>query len=103
MSTRRMTAKQRADAFLEPIVKAALARRGMKKQLAEALRKRTGEPVPRERVERWLKTDPEKRQQPLLGSGLLLLEEFGRIMQSEDVEVVDGKAFLKYKKQKTKR
>lgn len=81
MSTRRTTTpKQRSDAFLEPIVKGCLARRGMKKQLAAALSKRTGEPVPRERVERWLKTDPEKRQQPLLGSGLLLMEEFAAVI-----------------------
>lgn len=89
MSTRRTTTpKQRSDAFLEPIVKGCLARRGMKKQLAAALSKRTGEPVPRERVERWLKTDPEKRQQPLLGSGLMLKEEFDRLVGAESLRPV---------------
>jgi hypothetical protein len=78
-STKRTTPKQRSDVFLQPIAEAAGALRGSKKQLAAALSKRTGESVPRERVERWLKKDPAKRQQPLLGSGLLLLEEFNKL------------------------
>jgi hypothetical protein len=81
---RTTTPKQMSDAFLEPIVKAALERRGTKKQLAAALSKRTGEHVPREQVERWLKTDPAKRQQPLLGSALLLKEEFDKLTNNNN-------------------
>jgi len=78
-----MTPKQMSDAFLQPIAETAASLRGSKKQLAAMLSERTGESVPRERVERWLKKDPSKRQQPLLGSGLLLKEEFDKLMKNQ--------------------
>jgi hypothetical protein len=72
------TPKQRSDEFLEPLVRAA-DEYGAKEKLREAMEERTGEPVARERIERWLHRDPARRQQPLLGNGLLLMEVFEKI------------------------
>lgn len=73
------TPKDVSDAFLDPIAEAAANDRGSKQALRRALSERTGEEVPRERVERWLHIDRSKRQQPLLGSGLLLAEEAAKL------------------------
>jgi hypothetical protein len=77
------TPEEASNAFLQPIAEAAAEVHGSKKRLAEALTERTGQPVPRGRVERWLNKDPGKRQQPLLGSGLLLAEEAARLLAEQ--------------------
>jgi hypothetical protein len=51
------------------------------------LTKRTKKSWRRENIERWLHEDPEKRTQPLLGVGLLLVE-----IGNEYIAEVNGKA-----------
>ena len=82
----KMTPKQAADDFLKEIIDATGKQYGSKKKLAEALTRRTGQPVPRDTIERWLHKDPKKRQQPLLGSGLLLALVFHELKQRKEIE-----------------
>ncbi len=69
---------ERANAFLAPVIDGT-ADYGAKKRLAAAMAVETGEPVSRFTLERWLARDPKKRQQPLLGNGLLLRETFNKL------------------------
>jgi hypothetical protein len=75
------TPKQASDEYLEEMAAFVNATYGAKKSMADALSARTGEDVARERIERWLHRDPEQRQQPLLGSALLLREVFSEVKQ----------------------
>lgn len=63
-----------ANKQLEPIIKFAHANRGTINALQQRLTKRTKKQWRRENIERWLHEDPDKRTQPLLGVGLLLVE-----------------------------
>lgn len=79
------TPKERADEFLADIVEVTSGIYGSKEKIRQAMEARTGEPVPRERIERWLHTDPAKRKQPLLGNGLLLREIFDNLTKRKEL------------------
>jgi hypothetical protein len=64
-------ATKRANDFLEPIIDGTSGY-GEKKRLAEKFSERTGQPISKSSLERWLHKNPKKRQQPLLGNGLIL-------------------------------
>ena len=76
MSEMKKAAKQRANEFLQPVIDDVNGpdSYGAKSELTEDLENVTGEPVGRHKIERWLHPDPERRVQPGLGSGLLLVE-----------------------------
>lgn len=71
-------ARKLANEFLQPVIDGTTGY-GQKKRLADALSEATGTPVSRTTVERWLHPDPAKRQQPLLGGGLLVRAAWDRI------------------------
>jgi len=78
MKTKKLTpAEEAAQNFLAPVIDGTSAY-GAKKRLAQQLSERTGEPVSRSTLERWIHKDSARRQQPLLGSGLLLREVFDK-------------------------
>ena len=71
-----------AEQRLAPIRAWAHANHGMVKTIADRLSTLTGKPVMRQTVGRWLHKDPDKRQQPSYGFGLLL-EDVVRDLQEE--------------------
>jgi hypothetical protein len=83
------TPKQASDEFLNAMAEFVNNTYGAKKALAEALTARTGEHVARERIERWLHRDPEQRQQPLLGSALLMAEVFSEVKRKTKTKTRD--------------
>lgn len=57
----------------------AAANHGTYTSVAYWLQERTGEKVTRQTVGRWLATDPERRQTPHYGWGLLLEEAYAAL------------------------
>lgn len=68
-----------ANAALQFLIDHAAKTRGAEIALAERMTKRTGQQVLRQQVQGWLNPDPEKRIEPKLGVGLMLILE-GRAM-----------------------
>ncbi len=66
------TDTQVADERLAPIRLWAQANHGSIKRIADRLSEKTGKPVMRQTVGRWLHKDVKKRQQPSYGFGILL-------------------------------
>jgi hypothetical protein len=66
-----------ASEFLQPVIDGT-QQFGSRIRLAELLSEEAGRPVSRHLVVRWLHNDPEKRQQPHLGIGLLLRKVFDK-------------------------
>ena len=73
------TAAEVGDARLAPIRGWASANHGTITRVTEWLKQRTGEDITRQTVGRWLTADPEKRQQPRYGWGLLLEEAYAAL------------------------
>lgn len=67
-----LTATQVAERALATAIEFA-RERGRIQAIADLLSEKTGESITRQMVSRWLHPEPEKRQQPSLGYGLLLL------------------------------
>lgn len=71
-------ARERCNKFLAPIIEGTTGVFGARAKLEELLSKHTGKRVTRHLLARWLNGDPAKRQQPQLGSGLLLREIYDK-------------------------
>lgn len=71
-SLARMSAAEASEQALNHAVEFA-RERGRIQAIADLMTERTGDSVTRQMVSRWLNPDPDKRQQPSLGNGLLLL------------------------------
>lgn len=67
------TAKEEANEALSALIEAVNGDFGAKTELAQKISAETGQEVPRQRIQLWLHPDPEKRVEPMLGMGLLLL------------------------------
>jgi len=64
-----------ANSLLQQVIESA-GERSLKTKLAALMSGITGAPVTRQMVERWLHPNPEKRDHPSLGNGILLLAAF---------------------------
>lgn len=76
-------AKRISARELGPLIRFAAQNRGTIIRLTLAMTRRSGHPVRRHQVERWLHPDPERRTEPLLAAGLLLIEEGRKLMQAK--------------------
>jgi hypothetical protein len=74
--TKKDVVRDRANAYVEPIITATRDVFGSRTKLMELLSKRLRKPVSRHRITRWLRDEPANREQPLLGIGLILREVF---------------------------
>lgn len=79
MARENRTAKQVGDLRLAPIRAWAQANRGSVQRITTWLQDNTGEAITRQTVGRWLTADPEKRQQPQFGWGLMLEEAYAAL------------------------
>lgn len=68
-----MTPDQQFEAVIKPIILRCRERRGFATLLIRQLAL-LGHPVKRQAFSRWVHRDPEKRIQPSLGAGLMLLQ-----------------------------
>lgn len=68
---------------------------GTKKALAEALSARLGYKVHRQLVEGWLHPDPEKRIEPKLGLGLVIMDEGEKIVTGKTLVIEVPKIIAK--------
>lgn len=73
------TAETIADTRMAPIRNWAAANHGSITRMTRWLTERTGQEVHRQTVSRWLQVDPEKRQIPHYGWGLLLEEGYAAL------------------------
>lgn len=64
------------DAKLAPIRAWAQANHGTINRIAVWLQEKTGESITRQTVGRWLASEPEKRQMPSYGWGILLEDAY---------------------------
>lgn len=71
-----------ANERLKELIEFTQNTHGSIKEITKRLSKRTKKQWNRENVERWLHKDPEKRSQPLLGVGILLIQ-IGRELIAE--------------------
>lgn len=69
-------AQKVSDERLAPMRAWAASNRGSILQITEWLQERTGTTLSRQTVGRWLNTDPDKRQEPKHGFGLLLEQAY---------------------------
>lgn len=75
------TDSQTADERLAPIRLWAHANHGAVKRISDRLSEKTGKPVMRQTIGRWLHKDAVKRQQPTYGFGILLEEAATEIQE----------------------
>lgn len=68
---------------------------GTKKALAESLSARLGYKVHRQLVEGWLNPDPEKRIEPKLGLGLVIMDEGEKIVTGKTLVIEVPKIIAK--------
>ena len=72
-----------ADEFLAPVRAWVRGNHGALTKLADKISDLAGGEIHRQTLGRWLHADPEKRNQPTLGAGLLLVRAFEAV-SSED-------------------
>lgn len=60
--------------LLKPVRKYAATHRGAMSQIALKMSNKTGKPITRQQVEKWLCEDEQRRVEPGLGMGTLLIE-----------------------------
>ena len=77
------TTEAAAEKALRPVRKFLFKEAGNARRLASRLTEVTGEAVYRQSIEGWVHPDPEKRVQPRLGMGLVMLETVKRL-EAED-------------------
>lgn len=79
---KKQTPSEFGAAKLKPLIEYVhiYENRGTILELAKILSDKTGEKIYRQYVENWLHPDPEKRIEPKLGIGLLLIEEGNRLI-----------------------
>ena len=72
--TREQLTQFKVNRRLGPLIKFVHAKRGNLTLVVKKLNRRTSDPWLRQEVENWLREDPKKRREPLLGVGLVLLD-----------------------------
>lgn len=70
-----------SDKALMPVIRFCAANRGTISRIREEFNKRTKKEWRRDNFERWLNPSPEKRIQPLFGTGILLVEIGSKVIQ----------------------
>jgi len=73
-----------ADEFLAPVRAWVRGNHGALTTIADAISKLAKGEIHRQTVGRWLHADPEKRNQPTLGAGLLLVKAYEVLAKAED-------------------
>lgn len=81
-----MKSTQQADTALAPLIEYASHNPGTIARVTERMCKLTGKNVHRQLVESWLHVDPEKRVEPRLSTGLLLLKLWQQMKAKRDVD-----------------
>ena len=79
---KQQSAREVGDERLAPIRRWAQANHGAVQKITVWLQDATGEKITRQTVGRWLSSDPEKRQMPAYGWGLLLEEAYKALASS---------------------
>lgn len=86
-----------ANAELGPIAKFVADHRGTIPEITRRLEKITGRSWNRNNVERWLHRDEARRNQPLLGIGLLLMKVGNELMtEAGKIKASNGKKTSKH-------
>lgn len=75
-----MKTKAVSDTALQPLIDFVNAENGRKAQLARLLGEAMGTEVHRQLVEGWVHPDPNKRVEPRMGLGIILLRVGGEMM-----------------------
>lgn len=73
-----------ADEFLAPVRAWVRGNHGALTRLAAKISEIADGEIHRQTLGRWLHSDPDKRNQPTLGAGLLLARAYEEIAKSED-------------------
>lgn len=75
---------QAADDFLAPVRAWVRGKHGALTKLAAKLSELAEGDIHRQTVGRWLHSDPNMRNQPNLGAGLLLVKAYEELAKAED-------------------
>ena len=71
---KKQTGRDRANEMLKFVFELQAADSGVADKLAKKLTERTGRAVQRQQVNEWLASDPDKRVEPKLGIGTMLID-----------------------------
>lgn len=84
MKSKRTNTTEIANEVIGPAIDYAAKNRGTMGALAERLSARLGYKVHRQLVQGWLHPDPERRIEPKLGLGLVILAECRGMMEGDE-------------------
>lgn len=75
------TPEAASAAALKPLIDHAQKHRGTIIELADVMSNRTGQKIYRQSVEKWIHPEADKRIEPKLGIGLILIEEGRKVIE----------------------